>query len=975
MNKRISTLLTAFLLMVGALFSNANAAVSYDAAAGDLKEGLKVYLGNDAGTAFLASSQIGTSGNYTFKTGSDAEAFTVTGLKKENGKNLFKLVNAAGKTIYGKIGGTYVETADATDVTAGSCWFSADDATSTITLGGQPLTFDMSTASNVAKMLIATEEFDADQLNANLSGKGFSFSFPNALSQPDVNPFAGQMVAVEASAVNTALSAGPSTGLYFALANEAGLKLLTSAGITADNVKAATFVALDPNNYFGIRALTVAGEGYGFTTVKGDKLATDNKKADGKIAYVNAVYAVSEDDAQNAPGEYTIKLEDAKVAITGNENNAASDLFVGAFSLTTGGLKTYITTVTDMAASQLSLAQTSSNTWATAKDVLKANDATIVNIIFVGEQPANATAAGTSLYGKYLVPVYGSANYTASVLAPEHVDLNAPVAQWVVTGVTGHSFTFTNRETNVTFTADLYKTNKAGEFMLGGVPTMNNSISSVGGDITAGTPDLTKLANWKSQVIKISAVQGNEGFLALTDDELGKQAEIVFHGTGNITVEDLFISYPSTGSVYAPLNDGSESIKWEIETAESVKNVIKYVYMDGDAVAKKDTAIVINSYILSDKANTAYAPATPYLGAAFAKTLVAKATAQRYIFKKNVNGTYAMMAVSISGADDAAKYISAIKSNATKVNVDIATAAFIPATATLDQDATYSNVTVDFNRLAVSLESVARHATLDSEDGSVAMKLNKNGLFEGVISDNALTFWLDTADVEKEIPSFYISNGIKDSEERNFLYYAKDSLLHWDANKATYVYDVKYALEGSYTTTDGSDGDAKAIFRAATLAGIDTLATTVAGKAVKVAEKAEEGVCLAGVNNFKYNIMLAGDNSYVIMPVGATNTYLYNLNGKLGFTTDFEKALVVTLGAGSATSNETEPSVSAITVLAKDGAVNIIGAAGKKVVVSNILGQVVANTVITSDDAVIAAPAGVVVVAVEGEAAVKAIVK
>ena len=42
---------------------------------------------------------------------------------------------------------------------------------------------------------------------------------------------------------------------------------------------------------------------------------------------------------------------------------------------------------------------------------------------------------------------------------------------------------------------------------------------------------------------------------------------------------------------------------------------------------------------------------------------------------------------------------------------------------------------------------------------------------------------------------------------------------------------------------------------------------------------------------------------------------------------------------------------------------------------NNILGQVVANTVITSDNATIAAPAGVVVVAVEGEEAVKAIIK
>ena len=66
---------------------------------------------------------------------------------------------------------------------------------------------------------------------------------------------------------------------------------------------------------------------------------------------------------------------------------------------------------------------------------------------------------------------------------------------------------------------------------------------------------------------------------------------------------------------------------------------------------------------------------------------------------------------------------------------------------------------------------------------------------------------------------------------------------------------------------------------------------------------------------------------------------------------------------------------SSISIVAKDGAVIINGAAGKKVTISNVLGQTVANTVLSSDKAEIAAPAGVVVVAVEGEAAVKAIVK
>lgn len=75
-----------------------------------------------------------------------------------------------------------------------------------------------------------------------------------------------------------------------------------------------------------------------------------------------------------------------------------------------------------------------------------------------------------------------------------------------------------------------------------------------------------------------------------------------------------------------------------------------------------------------------------------------------------------------------------------------------------------------------------------------------------------------------------------------------------------------------------------------------------------------------------------------------------------------------------ATAND-EVSVSSVTVISGNGSVQVAGAAGKKVVITNILGQTVANTVLTSDNATIAAPAGVVVVAVEGEEAVKAIVK
>ena len=91
-----------------------------------------------------------------------------------------------------------------------------------------------------------------------------------------------------------------------------------------------------------------------------------------------------------------------------------------------------------------------------------------------------------------------------------------------------------------------------------------------------------------------------------------------------------------------------------------------------------------------------------------------------------------------------------------------------------------------------------------------------------------------------------------------------------------------------------------------------------------------------------------------------------------------DNALIFNLEKGAednmATDNE-EIATSEVTVIAGEGQLTIANAAGKKVVVSNILGQVVANTVLSSDNATIAAPQGVVVVAVEGEEAVKAIVK
>ena len=75
------------------------------------------------------------------------------------------------------------------------------------------------------------------------------------------------------------------------------------------------------------------------------------------------------------------------------------------------------------------------------------------------------------------------------------------------------------------------------------------------------------------------------------------------------------------------------------------------------------------------------------------------------------------------------------------------------------------------------------------------------------------------------------------------------------------------------------------------------------------------------------------------------------------------------------TSNDNINNVEGVSVVAGNGTVTIQGAAGKSVVISNILGRVVAETVLTSDNATITVPAGIVAVAVDGEEAVKVVVK
>ena len=221
--------------------------------------------------------------------------------------------------------------------------------------------------------------------------------------------------------------------------------------------------------------------------------------------------------------------------------------------------------------------------------------------------------------------------------------------------------------------------------------------------------------------------------------------------------------------------------------------------------------------------------------------------------------------------------------------------------------------------------------------------------------------WVDTVDTNVVRPTFLIGT-------------AQQGIVSDSLKAVGYMAYLKNSGAFATPANDVLAANDSVSFAPALRVGSDSLQINDTTK-IALAANPEYTVALRKVEGTEGNV------AYVEYRDGSDYGYLAQSNGVLYYTTgnlrtalnnaltfEFEKA------EKAPTANETI-AAEGVTVIAGEGNVTINGAAGKKVVVSNILGQVVANTVLTSDNATIAAPAGVVVVAVEGKVAVKAIVK
>ena len=754
-----------------------------------------------------------------------------------------------------------------------------------------------------------------------------------------------------------------------------------------DTAKEISFLAVDPAVRYNIDGKQENG-GYALYWMKGEKAIanTDSCK--------NAIFTITAKDVLNEDGVLTLKVNYTKKDAT-----SATSVYVAGVKPSASDTKTYVTTVLASGSKYTPIhPQLGANSYLDASVLLKKNAENVVNVYFtsstksLNDQPADQTE-----YHKYLIIDPEDGNSLKAV-AYNDADFTMPVAQWIVAGFDGkYTFTLTNRETGKDLVLKLQP-----EGAENGYQVVSADYDGSAASISAGK-GVTDALDLNETSVKFNSIATTrtDGSVVFTDIQVEEGVKLTFNGEDPLFGNQALYAIVDNNAMKAAISlDNGEkeivlypervkgadnhSVKALQGAADYVLSENTYAYLnDKNEVATSVDTLVVPTYILRTTEVTG--DNAKYLNTNY-KTDAAKANAAEFAFVKNAAGGYSLVTVKAT-SDGKADYDDAIGSyyayvNTTGMTIATSTKHYQKA-AQLNQS--YANVVIaEANPFNPSLAAKPRHASFDNILGSVSYQLNENTIAEGILSAESMIFWLDTANSADKIPAFYISKGIATTEdtvetkaaeqpaERMFLFNAQDSLKYFVEGSAQEYTDRRYNLEGTRNW--------KAIFRPAILTGVDTIATTVNGEAVEVTNVVDKdgNVNTDALDNFKFYITLADeavDDEYVIQSK-RDEYYVYALNGKLGLTPNKDLAMVFTLGDEVPTANESvADAVEGVKVVGGNGYVEIQGAAGKNVVVTNILGKVIANTVLTSDNQTINVPAGIVVVAVEGEEAAKAVVK
>ena len=991
MNKGIFTLMTAALLSAGSAVMPVNAAseiTAYSTVNKDkvLANGVKFYL--QKSTEAKAGETYYTVKEVTLK--DKTKVWTLTEAESAEKASVFEVSN------YAKVGNQYTFSLsangkvvtfqkDASSIEDGAD-LNADARTTTIlstvnklsAIKTLPAFLKEATGFSV---ILATEveTMDAEALNT-YNKNGFTFGF-NAPTELVSNPFAQPIYAVDYTEEVATTAEGETFGnTYFVVGGtEKALKALKEdyKDGTLDEKdllfnKDIKILALKKDVKYDVKAAKTTA--YKLETVAGDKA---------NVAEHSAAFMVTEFDKLANPDEYQLKIKSPE---------AETALYMGAIRFTSTDTKTYVTTVEEGEIGSLINATLGASTYLKPSVLLKEGVANFVNVYFTSSNESQKDKSLTTEYHKYLVPGVSEGSFVYNAMAANDVNFKSAASQWAVKDFDGkYTFTLVNRETQQELELSMQETKVKGEYEV--VATgEDKKFGNLTEDGKKDTEEMKTIAGTKVKFIPVEKVAG---FLDLSKEEMEAGVSLLFKGKTDLIGEKTFYAAMKEQNTLTPSMKASELASLSIEKAkgkineddkDAVENytiqVVDVAYLkDGKVVAAKDT-LFVPTYTIFHVTGEGDDAKTFCLGEDMKYTEKSEGTnPAEFYFRQNANGSYAMGFAEngpVSFGDE-----GTINASAKAIGVSQELAFTNDEASVYDMKADkFANVTVQVNDNSdkTTLAAEPRHASFDDVDqlGSINYQLNKNGITEGILSAESMIFWLDTADSKATTPYFYISKGIEVAEgeetpaERMFMYNAKDSMQVFDEGSAVASFNEKYMLEGS------TSKDAKVIFRPAIIAGVDTINTVVNGKAaVVVAEEDKAEEVLGGLDNFKFGICLADpavEGEYVIYSKADNSKYVYALNGKLGLGSE-EEAMVFTLGTEVPTGNESiDNATSSIVVTGNAGSVTIQGAQGETAYVRNLLGMPLAETVVTSDNATIAVPAGIVLVTV-GDETVKVVVK
>ena len=814
-----------------------------------------------------------------------------------------------------------------------------------------------------------TEIVDPTGLNKLYNLAGFNFKIEDGVT----NIFAdGKIKAIQVKSTDNVVwddEYSFPAGTYFAVETPSGDYSTMTATDKKNYLLGCTFIAVNPaSNVADDADEQAAGRGFTLTTVSGKDLncytevrpgAIDsNKQTSGnQISVFNACFEGWEN--AGVPGKYALALKNVRYQAKSTETkHEQKSLALNVIAVHYGSMK-YLAT-SDYATNNFvfELEKTSAIDPVEAK-ILNESGAAIYNIQIVsGDETDDA-----SEYNKYLTVSTKDNGYWAkgSALA----DLNTPAFEFVISKVVDKNITFTNRETGMSFTTMLYPETAEGEGIYSIAPTtsIDYSIADVkdNGDVkSSGTENLSQAY---IKLIPIASVDKFDGYMNVEDETI---MTLTLARDMEPTSNKYYPTVNTTNTAFEDLTDEvSEAVQWQLvkATKEPTYKAYDYYYIkDGKATIKNagDTVAVqpYNLQLVKDGQVV-----NKYISINGTTVSLTGSKTDVYI-KENVDGSVSIKAGSFNANQymSVQNYRDAEFKNSNRLGM---------RSVSEESEATEVKLYLASDAPVISWQNQG-HATLQSEEGLyITMEENNDGKVNSIEPE---TFYLTKTDTNKAIPSFYISKGINGdaATERMYLFNPVDSI----------PYLVNAPVDERYQWDEETT---KAIFKAGTLLTPDTMKTIIKAEETVIAQKADNEGVEGGLDRFKFQIIEdeEGTGYYYIRQTSAdknrTETfYLRNLNGKLTWTkssaTKAERVKVAIEEVAAPTANEAI-SATDVKVVAYDGAINIKNAAGKNVVVSTILGQIVANEVLTSDNATISVPAGIAIVSVDGEEAVKVSVK